>query len=73
MFYFVVFQASTGKKILGKNTDIITGPRNLILHIQFMRQLVPMGQPELVHSIFSKFSQGVFKDFGVRGDLGVGF
>ena len=67
MFYFVVFQASTGKKILGKNTDIITGPRNLILHIQFMRQLVPMGQPELVHSIFSKFSQGLWGQRRFRG------
>ena len=30
--------SSAGKKLLGKNTDIFIGPRNLI---QFMRQLVP--------------------------------
>lgn len=46
MFFFVVFQA------FGKKTDIFMGPRNLMLHIQFMRQLEPMGQPELCHDIF---------------------
>ena len=55
--------SSTGKKLLGENTDIFIGPRNLI---QFMRQLVRMRQPELSHNMFWKFSQGVKRTLGSK-------
>ena len=36
MFFSVVFQASTGKKLQGKITEKNPGPGNLMLNIQIM-------------------------------------
>jgi len=38
-FFSVVFQASTGKKLLGKITKKIPGPGNLMLNIPLRSQL----------------------------------